>query len=73
MSETKGQPTAMDAAQQILKDAIPKAAEVLASMLTAEDEKLRIRAAEAILNRAGITEADRRYHGYASQAVGGEK
>jgi hypothetical protein len=44
-------------ARDELQDAIPKAAETLADLLDAEDERVRIRAAEAILDRAGLTKA----------------
>lgn len=72
MSSQK-QTTPLTEAQRILGNAVPKAAEILVQMLTAKDEKLRLKAAAAILNRAGITEADRIYHGYANQVIGGEQ
>jgi hypothetical protein len=46
-------------ARDELQDAIPKAAETLADLLDAEDERVQIRAAEAILDRAGLTKADK--------------
>lgn len=44
-------------ARDELQEAIPKAAETLRELLDAEDERVQIRAAEAILDRAGLTKA----------------
>lgn len=45
-------------ARDELQDAVPKAAETLTDLLDAEDERIRIRAAESILDRAGLTKAE---------------
>lgn len=49
--------TPVETARDELQDAVPKAAETLRECLDAEDERVRIRAAEAILDRAGLTKA----------------
>lgn len=41
-------------AREMLRQAVPRAAEVLVKLLEATDEKLRLRASEAILTLAGI-------------------
>jgi hypothetical protein len=46
-------------ARDELQAAVPKAAEALTDLLDAEDERVQIRAAEAILARAGLTKADK--------------
>ena len=63
----------LDEARAILRAAIPRAAEVLTEALEAEDPVLRLRAAAAILNRAGLTEAGRPKPFVAARDVGGEK
>ena len=45
-------------ARDELQASIPKAAATLTDLLDAEDERVQIRAAEAILDRAGLTKAD---------------
>lgn len=72
MAGDQGQIAGVAEAQRILKAAIPQAADVLVKMLAAQDERLRIRAAEAILNRVGLTEADRVSSGYARRVIGGD-
>lgn len=60
MSTTGGSSTeqsAVEDARDELQAAIPKAAETLCDLLDAEDERVQIRAAEAILDRAGLTKA----------------
>ena len=49
--------TPVETARDELQDAVPKAAETLQDLLDAEDERVQIRAAEAILDRAGLTKA----------------
>jgi len=44
-------------ARDELQASIPKAAATLTDLLDAEDERVQIRAAEAILDRAGLTKA----------------
>lgn len=68
--KTKG--PAIDQAREILRAAIPAAARALVACLDAEDQALRLRAAAAILNRAGLTEADRLSSTYAHTWIGGE-
>ena len=62
----------VDDARDELQAAVPKAAETLAELLDAEDEKVRIRAAEAILDRAGVTKAKQTTTRAAARDVGGE-
>jgi hypothetical protein len=49
--------TPVEDARDELQSAVPKAAETLNDLLDAEDERVQIRAAEAILDRAGLTKA----------------
>ena len=56
-AESTDEPTPVEDARDELQDAVPKAAETLADLLDAEDERIQIRAAEAILDRAGLTKA----------------
>jgi len=46
-------------AREALREAIPQAARALVESLASVDPRIKLRAAEAILNRAGITEAAR--------------
>jgi len=62
----------VDDARDELRAAVPKAAETLAELLDAQDEKVRIRAAEAILDRAGVTKGKRVSATSASKDVGGK-
>lgn len=55
-----------------LQRAIPEAAVTLRELLAAEDERVQIRAAEAILDRAGVTKAKRKSTTSAARDVGGE-
>jgi len=48
---------AIEQGRDELQDAIPEAAATLTDLLDAEDERVQIRAAEAILDRAGLTKA----------------
>ena len=63
----------LDQAREILPSAITKAAEALVSCLEAEDPTFRLRAAAAILNRAGIAGACHPPYRAATRSVGGEK
>jgi predicted carbohydrate-binding protein with CBM5 and CBM33 domain len=56
-ADSTTEPTPIEDARDELQDAIPKAAETLSDLLDAEDERVQIRAAEAILDRAGLTKA----------------
>jgi HEAT repeat protein len=62
----------LDAARTELQDAVPDAAETIRELLDAEDERVRLRAAEAILDRAGITKAKASSTTVAKRDVGGE-
>lgn len=58
MSESKtAERPAVEQGRDELQDAIPEAAATLTDLLEAEDERVQIRAAEAILDRAGLTKA----------------
>jgi len=56
-ADTAPEPSPVEDARDELQAAIPKAAETLNDLLDAEDERVQIRAAEAILDRAGLTKA----------------
>lgn len=62
----------LDTARTELQDAVPDAAETMRELLDAEDERVRLRAAEAILDRAGITKAKASSTTVAKRDVGGE-
>ena len=62
----------LDAARTELQDAVPAAAETMRELLDAEDERVQLRAAEAILDRAGITKAKASSTTVAKRDVGGE-
>ncbi len=49
--------TPLEQAREALGAAIPRAASALVALLDAEDERIRLRSAEAILARGGITPA----------------
>jgi len=49
--------TPVEDARDELQESVPKAARTLRDLLDAEDERIQIRAAEAILDRAGLTKA----------------
>jgi len=56
-TDTSPRPAPVEDARDELQDAVPKAARTLNDLLDAEDERVQIRAAEAILDRAGLTKA----------------
>ena len=62
----------LDTARTELRDAVPEAAETMRDLLDAEDERVQLRAAEAILDRAGITKAKASTITVAQRDVGGE-
>ena len=62
---------ATEQARDELQEAIPKAAEKLTELLDAEDERVQIRAAEAILDRAGLSKAKAVSFRTAQKEVGG--
>ena len=55
MSESDSERAAAGRGRDELREAVPEAAATLSALLDAEDESVRIRAAEAILDRAGVT------------------
>ena len=56
-ADSSPQTTPIEDARDELQESVPKAAETLSDLLDAEDERVQIRAAEAILDRAGLTKA----------------
>lgn len=50
-----GEAPPVEDARDELQAAVPEAAATLRNLLDAEDERVQIRAAEAILDRAGVT------------------
>lgn len=62
----------IDDARAELQAAVPEAAETLCNLLDAEDERVQIRAAETILDRAGLSKAKKVSSGGAQKDVGGE-
>lgn len=63
--------TPVEDARDELQEAVPKAAETLRDLLDAEDERVQIRAAEAVLDRAGLTKADKYSYTKAQVQIGG--
>jgi hypothetical protein len=61
----------IDAACDELQAAVPEAGATLCDLLDAEDERVQIRAAEAILDRAGLTKGRRTSATSAKREVGG--
>ena len=55
MSESDSERTAAERGRDELREAVPEAAATPSALFDAEDESVRIRAAEAILDRAGVT------------------
>lgn len=64
-------PAATEAARDELQAAVPKAAEKLTQLLEADDERIQIRAAEAILDRAGLSKAKAISSRTAQKEIGG--
>ncbi len=65
-------PPPVEDARDELQEAVPEAAATLRELLGAEDERVQIRAAEAILDRAGVTKGKRITATAAAKDVGGE-
>lgn len=63
--------TPVEDARDELQEAVPKAAETLRDLLDAEDERVQIRAAEAVLDRAGLTKAESYGRTQAQVEIGG--
>jgi hypothetical protein len=61
----------VEEARDEIQDAVPEAAEKLRELLDAEDERIQIRAAEAILARAGLSKASKTQVSTAKEEVGG--
>jgi hypothetical protein len=70
-SEATSDQSPVEDARDELQSAVPEAAATLRDLLDAEDERVQIRAAEAILDRAGVTKADKVSAMSAKQDVGG--
>lgn len=66
-------PENLDAARTELRESIPEAAETIRDLLDADDERVRLRAAEAILDRAGLSKASAPEFYRAQRQVGGEE
>lgn len=58
-SEASSEQPPVEDARDELQAAVPEAAATLRDLLDADDERVQIRAAEAILDRAGVTKADK--------------
>jgi len=70
-AETNDDPAATEKARDELQEAVPKAAATLTDLLEADDERVQIRAAEAILDRAGLSKAKAISYRTAQREVGG--
>jgi hypothetical protein len=68
---TDGESSPVESARDELQDAVPEAAETLRDLLDADDERVQIRAAEAVLDRAGLTKAKKVSSHKAKDGVGG--
>jgi len=71
-ADTADTPPVEDAREE-LQAAVSEAAATLRKLLDAENEHVQIRAAEAILDRSGITKGKRVSATSAAKNVGGEK
>lgn len=71
-SQSANEQAPVEDARDELQAAVPEAAETLRNLLDAEDERVQIRAAETILDRAGVTKADRVTSRAAEKDVGGK-
>jgi hypothetical protein len=70
-SDSTETPAPVVTARDELQEAVPKAAETLRDLLDADDERVQIRAAEAVLDRAGLTKAETYSHTIAQVQIGG--
>lgn len=66
-------PENLDGAREELRASIPEAAETVRDLLDADDERVRLRAAESILDRAGLSKASAPKAYKAQKSVGGEE
>jgi hypothetical protein len=69
--DASSDPPPVEAARDELQAAVPEAAKTLTTLLDADDERVQIRAAEAILDRAGLTEAATQSPKEAQVQIGG--
>lgn len=72
-ADSPGETPPLDDAREELQAAVPEAAATLRGLLEAEDERIQLRAAEAILDRAGVTKAKKLSTRAAARDVGGEE
>jgi len=70
-AESPADTTPAEEARDELQESIPKAAQTLTDLLDAEDERVQIRAAEAILDRAGLSKAKAISSRQAQKEIGG--
>jgi hypothetical protein len=66
-------PENLDDAREELRASIPEAAETVRDLLDADDERVRLRAAESILDRAGLSKATAPKASRVQKSVGGEE
>ena len=71
-SDSASERPPVDEARDELQAAVPEAAAKLRDLLEAEDERIQIRAAEAILDRAGVSKSKRITSTTAEKDVGGK-
>jgi hypothetical protein len=64
------EPGNLDAARDEIRAAVPEAARTVRSLLDADDERVRLKAAEAVLDRAGLVKASARSDRSARKKVG---
>ena len=69
-ADESSRPPVEDARDE-LRDAVPRAAATLTDLLDAEDERIRLRAAETILDRAGLSKSKQVSAHSAKRDVGG--
>lgn len=62
----------IDDARADLQEAVPEAAATIRDLLDTEDDRIQLRAAEAILDRAGLSKAKAATTGRVQKEVGGE-
>jgi hypothetical protein len=70
-SASDGDSSPVEQARDELQDAVPKAAATLGDLLDADDERVQIRAAEAVLDRAGLTKGEKYSNTKAQLQIGG--
>lgn len=70
-TDATGEAPPVEDTRDELQAAVPEAAATLRDLLDAENEQVQIRAAEAILDRAGLTKGKRTTASSAKRDVGG--